>query len=179
MTKLQLNPFAVEHRRLHTGLRPDECKAALETAARTSWWGTYREDPAGDDSSPELSAQVIDNHFTLNVVSGWPFFKKMASGTFSAVPDGTAIAVRVAPDSESSGRGLAFLLGLLAIPLVCGSAVPRGEALTSWVFTDPLPRLTVSVLLVLGGYLLSRWLNQNDGELLVIHLREALEAEEA
>src|SRR3954470_15748124 len=172
MGKLQINPFAVERRLLLTRLTPVECEQSLEVAVRTSWWS----------SSAEISASATQEGFKLKPVSGWPFFRTAAAGTFTAVPDGTSIAVRLVLDLPSARRGLAFVVGVPAGVLACslsssrGARVGRGEALSSWMSESPLTHLGLAVLFVVGAYFISRWLTSNDGDVLMGFLREKLEA---
>jgi hypothetical protein len=175
MGKLQVNPFAVERRLLRTKLTPVECEQSVEVAVRTSWW----------DSAAEISASATQEGFSLKPVSGWPFFRTAASGTFTAVPDGTSIAVRLALDLPSARRGLAFVVGVPAGVLACslsgstGARVGRGEALSSWMSESPLIHFGLAVLFVVGAYFISRWFTCTDGDVLMDFLREKLEAAEA
>jgi hypothetical protein len=169
MGKLQINPFAVERRRLLTRLSPEECEQSLEAAVRTSWW----------NSPAEISASATQEGFRMKIVSGWPFFRTAASGTFSAVPDGTSIAVRLALDPQSAARGLTLVVSLLLGVLACSLSVPRDDALRFWVSESPLTHLGLTALFVVGAYFISRWLTRNDGDVLIDFLREKLEAAEA
>jgi hypothetical protein len=167
MGRLQLNPFAVERRLLLTRLRPEECKQSLDAAVRTSWW----------DESSEVTASTTEEGFSMKRVSGWPFFRTAASGTFTAVPEGTSIAVRLALDPPSALRGLSLTVGLPTAVLACSLSASRGEALTAWVSESPLSHLGLAVLFVVAVYCISRWLTCSDGDILVALLREKLEAD--
>jgi hypothetical protein len=123
---LQLNPLRVERRQLFTRLTPEACEHALHAALRTAWWST----------SAEVAGTATRDGFTIRLVSGWPFFRTAASGTLSAVPDGTAIAVRLALDTESASRGLGALAALLMALLVCSNMASRRDALWVWFAED-------------------------------------------
>jgi hypothetical protein len=168
MGKVQINPFAVERRLLLTRLSPEECEQSLEAAVRTSWWS----------ASAEIAASATQEGFRMKIASGWPLFRTAASGTFSAVPDGTSIAVRLALDPQSAARGLTLVVGLLLAVLACSLSASRGEALRFWVFESPLTHLGLTALFLAGAYFISRWLTSNDGDVLLDFLREKLEADE-
>lgn len=166
---LQLNPLRVERRQLFTRLTPEACEHALEAALRTAWWST----------SVQVAGTATRDGSTLRLASGWPFFRTAASGTLSAVPDGTAIAVRLALDSASASRGLGALAALLVALLVCSNTASRRDALWVWFAEDTPLHLGVAALGVVVAYILSRWLTRGDADALLAFVRETLEAKAA